>query len=1679
MHTVTQYAHSAAADAARLRLGRIAPLALARGEGDGRWITIGAQEGEDGKRHGGAHVFIGAGGKIKKGPGHMVGMTPAEVASPHSPHPEAKDAKEHARNADHHAWHAAEAMRRGDTKAHEHHSAEAEKHAASAEESKKKPAKVEPVPHHKLTTHAQASAEAERLADASGAEDDEHESARLLKHAEAAQAHANKLKVAEGAEKPATKAEPVKPATATAHAGPFASLRSGMIDQSVSTDKAVDFAVHELANEKHARSRLVPKSDLRAYLKQVAPHVSDEQIDARLGAYSRGDGETMPRAEHGSDYVHVPNQGAMSAKGLKVAAPSSDKLRDSVLAHAAAIHKERAAKGNNNDLVPIHEIRSRVAAEHGPHAARHDVLDHVLREIHQSGGGKLLSISDTRGQTADELNAGIHTPHGHSTDTKAYLELPNKDKARQELARLAPLALDRGLSPFHSTAPRQVTGKHGDLGHYLTLNHHLVFITDRSGHVPPRLKAEGGRRFSRKGLEREMVDAYKAQGGDEHLDAMHREASEHIAGHAFKFPHKLPAEVQGMLEGRPHLKPLFQVETDPHKIGGALGNDALSHFGDDKYLDYAEAVVGNPVEAAKRFAKKHDDPSLNFLAALHDHLPDSPGHLKSTATQLRKYAASEKAQKKLANAAQLEEWSRDEKIPQKHRDRHAKEAREIRAEHNARLEKAARLEAHAKTLAGMENISPGQLRVGDVFTVGGTKLAVAQDHKGHRVLKGGSDFPDAPPEAIEHMQIPIDAGSFRPGRVRVPAHTRWKPIRVAAHERSLPKKPNDAIPFSRLAEMRMNLSRFAPLALSAGLWDEHLHPRAADGEWTSKGAGGRQRHLSEVDPAPLDAAPTANDDENSDTHHQAVIDQEVALAKSLGVDVRITNHRPKKFRGKYHHSRKLIEVFAGGRDKKGVADTVLHEVGHLLDYHRRGIVPDPFGDSVIGYDGKLRPAGDGDIYFRDNRSEEAKRIRQAHGRHDGLGNTQKEIYADAYKMLRRTPEKLKEVAPRIYREVSEHLAKIKARHNLSRLAPLALSANLFGGDSGTGAQHHLFDGGYWRTVRGRAVHFTGTPGHGIPARLTPTGDGDHALDFSLDAMHAHQETGPERRREHNISLAHRYDLAGKRGDHAIYRDKKSGKHFLEVKRHGDTHVTLEHTPDGPAEHEIIRPAATHVNAHKDLFGNDRAIEQHEGIFGEGTLKPATLPSPPSTGEVVGSASARDPKHTAEMFADPNPAQSAAIAKSQAEQKASIDATKGKLQSRGVHNWDDLMQHAMPKEAELLKEGLAPDAAKEQAMRYAAEKLTKIRNGEKKVGEARDKLAALAPDALKVKARGPATATGDESGTDARIDKRETRKTEADMGRVHAEALKRVKEKRAKLAAMTPDAMSAGIHPAIVAHARGLKNAFVDATAKPPTPATREKVYGDFKGGDYKAKYGDVAAKRFMNAIESRDTFEDAVHWAMGWQPTEKAAEPERAKIAPSNVMPEFHTTMKREWQKHKETHAKNTTVPFSRVYLSLAPTMADNTTEYRAEKTISLGGAVKSIPVTRLKKDVLAPGSYVHPLTGQAFTVTPEDIDGFVDKFRLMREAGIEIPVPVDHKMNAEANRGFVVDAEKRNGRLCLTHEMIGEDAILLAARNRASVLIDPNYRDEFGKSWGKCIVHSALTPIPVISGMGQFQPAA
>lgn len=133
-------------------------------------------------------------------------------------------------------------------------------------------------------------------------------------------------------------------------------------------------------------------------------------------------------------------------------------------------------------------------------------------------------------------------------------------------------------------------------------------------------------------------------------------------------------------------------------------------------------------------------------------------------------------------------------------------------------------------------------------------------------------------------------------------------------------------------------------------------------------------------------------------------------------------------------------------------------------------------------------------------------------------------------------------------------------------------------------------------------------------------------------------------------------------------------------------------------------------------------------------------------------------------------------------------------------------------------------------------------------------------------------------------------------------------------------------------------------------------------------------------------------------------------------------------------------------------------------------------PVRYFWKDVIRVGHYVHPRGGPRFPVDRARIDRWIAAFRRMRANGVRVTVPADHSHLARDNLGYVIALKRVGGVLYALHQLIGEDAMRLAARNEVSLAIHPDFTDGLGNRYGEAIVHSSLTPVPVVPGQGKWR---
>jgi hypothetical protein len=143
----------------------------------------------------------------------------------------------------------------------------------------------------------------------------------------------------------------------------------------------------------------------------------------------------------------------------------------------------------------------------------------------------------------------------------------------------------------------------------------------------------------------------------------------------------------------------------------------------------------------------------------------------------------------------------------------------------------------------------------------------------------------------------------------------------------------------------------------------------------------------------------------------------------------------------------------------------------------------------------------------------------------------------------------------------------------------------------------------------------------------------------------------------------------------------------------------------------------------------------------------------------------------------------------------------------------------------------------------------------------------------------------------------------------------------------------------------------------------------------------------------------------------------------------------------------------------------------------SLPDRVNDLPAFYYWKDAIAVGSYVHPAKGFSLDITRDRLDGFVNNFNRMRDNGVGVPILMDHAAEAAATLGWIVDVKRDGDRFLELHQFLGEEARDIGLRNKVSLGIDPAFVDGKGNQYGEAIVHSAVTPVPVVPGQGEFEP--
>jgi hypothetical protein len=104
-------------------------------------------------------------------------------------------------------------------------------------------------------------------------------------------------------------------------------------------------------------------------------------------------------------------------------APAPTDLSQAVYEEFEELRRERHS---HTGLVPIHEIRLRIAEKYGASIARHDVLDEPIRELWRQDRVRMVALADLQRATPEQLNDSVPGVH----ETLFYLERAHERPAQ-------------------------------------------------------------------------------------------------------------------------------------------------------------------------------------------------------------------------------------------------------------------------------------------------------------------------------------------------------------------------------------------------------------------------------------------------------------------------------------------------------------------------------------------------------------------------------------------------------------------------------------------------------------------------------------------------------------------------------------------------------------------------------------------------------------------------------------------------------------------------------------------------------------------------------------------------------------------------------------------------------------------------------------------------------------------------------------------------------------------------------------------------------------------------------------------------------------------------------------------------------------------------------------------------
>lgn len=138
------------------------------------------------------------------------------------------------------------------------------------------------------------------------------------------------------------------------------------------------------------------------------------------------------------------------------------------------------------------------------------------------------------------------------------------------------------------------------------------------------------------------------------------------------------------------------------------------------------------------------------------------------------------------------------------------------------------------------------------------------------------------------------------------------------------------------------------------------------------------------------------------------------------------------------------------------------------------------------------------------------------------------------------------------------------------------------------------------------------------------------------------------------------------------------------------------------------------------------------------------------------------------------------------------------------------------------------------------------------------------------------------------------------------------------------------------------------------------------------------------------------------------------------------------------------------------------------------------VAVRKFRKEIAKKGNWIKHATGQVFELTEEKLDNFVAMFSRMKENGVAVKLMSEHSEEPGDTRGDIEEISiNGDGGLEMVVEVQGQRAIEEALRNDVSIYVPSECGDGKGNIYHEAITHVALTPGPVLTGLGDWKAIA